>query len=144
MGAVSITHYDCTLMYVIPCTGMLCEQAAFNTALFYVPYATIARGYRRNLSTLTWFLNIGFSGAAIWCASDLAQSGIFSWLAEDSSSILTQTAAQYAHVCALVTDVLVVTGLQKACILRPLNIFYLAFTTTGSTFFSKRVYHILE
>jgi hypothetical protein len=96
------------------------------------------------MSTVTGFLKLGIGGAAIWCASDLAQSGFFSWLAADSTSISTQQAAQYADVFALATGVYAVMALEGACILSPIGMFYIAFASTGSTLFSKKAYQILD
>jgi hypothetical protein len=93
---------------------------------------------------LTCCVNAGACAAAVWYASDIARSGFFSWLAADSTSITVQHAALFTDALVLATGVGAVVLLNKSYILGPAILLYVQFRGSGSTLFSKRVYHILD
>jgi hypothetical protein len=139
--------------YPLCCCACTHVQAAAITAGICVPYNTLLRWaphtflYRNSMGILkaqTWILNLQLSGAAILSASHLARSGFFCWLAEDSTSVRTQQAAQYADVLALATGAGAVIFIGGIAVLSPVVLFTASFAALGSTIFSKKVYHLYE
>jgi hypothetical protein len=86
------------------------------------------------MSMLSWCLIFGNGVAVGFHADDLIQSGFFSWLAADSTSVSTQRAAQYADALALVVlgygALLIV---KRAYLVGAPIMCYMHFTTTGSS-----------